>query len=209
MSEEKQVSNEFRIGFKSNPKDVISQCEKLLKEDKSKEVHLSAVANSIGELTTIVEILKLMIPGLSEKKEFSVISPRTSQKDKNAEKKKKRLYPRIEFILSFDEKKESSPTKITEEERAILINTLEKQKESFRKSKKSIRTIGQNRKWRNYSRRQRYSYAARRTSYNGKKTVYNNRRPFGKSLSKRKNNVKKVTGSRKNSGNKQASPVKN
>ena len=37
MSQEKQTSNEFRIGFKSNPKEVITQCEKLLKDDKVKE----------------------------------------------------------------------------------------------------------------------------------------------------------------------------
>ena len=137
MSQEKQLPNEFRIGFKSNPKDVITQCEKILKEDKTKEVHLSAVANSIGELTIIVEILKSMIPCLSQKKILSVISPRSKEKDKKPEDKPKKLFPRIEFILSIDEKDKNNdncPAKITEEERALLIDTLEKQKESFRKA---------------------------------------------------------------------------
>ena len=95
MSQEKQLPNEFRIGFKSNPKDVITQCEKILKEDKTKEVHLSAVANSIGELTIIVEILKSMIPCLSQKKILSVISPRSKEKDKKPEDKPKSFFQEL------------------------------------------------------------------------------------------------------------------
>lgn len=210
MSQEKQFPNEFRIGFKSNPKDVITQCEKILKEDKTKEVHLSAVANSIGELTIIVEILKSMIPCLSQKKILSVISPRSKEKDKKPEDKPKKLFPRIEFILSIDEKDKNNdncPAKITEEERALLIDTLEKQKESFRKSRKSMKTLRKYRRWRTYSRKGRYSRPIRRNIYNRKK-VNNTRRPFSKPPRGRNVNVKK-TGSRKESRNKQASPVKN
>lgn len=211
MSQEKQTSNEFRIGFKSNPKEVITQCEKLLKGDKVKEIHLSAVANSIGELTTITEILKLIIPGLSQKKLFSVISPRSSEKDKKPDKKSKRLYPRLEFILSIDEKDNQidSPSKISEDEISLLIDSLEKQKESYRKTRKSRRALNNSRRWRTYSRRPKYSNPNRRTSYGKKKVGYSYRRPFGRSPNGRKSVVKKAGGSRKNSGNKQVSPVKN
>lgn len=209
MSQEKQLSNEFRIGIKSSPKYVITQCEKLLKEDKSKEIQLSAVGHSIGELTIISEILKSMIPQLSKKMLFSVISSKPSEKDKKIENKTRRLYPRLEIVLSVDEKdKEDSPIKITEEERTLLIETLEKQKEYYRKSRKSRRPLRNRRRWKNYSRKPRYQNSIRRNSYNKKKIAYN-RRPFGKSPNGRRSNVKKTNGSRKNSGNKPASPVKN
>lgn len=212
MSQEKQLTNEFKIGFKSNPKDIITQCEKLFKEDKSKEVHLSAVANSIGELTIITEILKLMIPGLVQKKILSVIPPRSKEKEKKDQNKPKKLYPRIEFILSIDKKdknNDDSPSKITEEERTLLINTLENQKESFRKSRKSMRTLRNYRKWRTNSRSLRFSKPSRRISYNRKKVGNNIRRPFGKPSRGRKMNVKKINGGWKESGSKQDSTVKN
>ena len=211
MSQEEQASNEFRIGFNSKPKEVITKCEKLLKDDKAKEIHLSAVANSIGELTIITEILKLVIPGLSQKNLFSVISPRSSEKDKMPDKKSKRLYPRIEFILSIDEKDKQidSPSKISEDEISLLIDSLEKQKESYRKSRKSKRALNNTRRWRTYSRRPRYSNPNRRTSYGKKKAIYSYRRPLVRNPNGRKSVVKKAGGSRKNSGNKPASPVKN
>ncbi len=215
MSEDKKPSNEFRIGFKSNPKDVISQCEKLLKENKIKELHLSAVANSIGELSIIVEILKSNFPNLFQKNIFSVITPRSNGNEKKAELKKKKLYPRLEIILSTEKivQKEESPTKITEEERQLLIETIDKQKESFRKLRKNQNPFRRNRRWRRFSKRpgKSYSYSAKRTTFNGKKARFNARRPFGKAPIRRKNNVKKPNSSsgRKSSVNKQASPVKN
>ena len=38
--EAKAPSNEIRVGNRSKPKDLIAQCEKLLKEDKLKEIQL-------------------------------------------------------------------------------------------------------------------------------------------------------------------------
>ena len=211
MSQEEQASNEFKIGFKSNPKEVITKCEKLLKDDKVKEIHLSAVANSIGELTIIAEILKIIIPGLSQKKLFSAISPRSNEKDKKPDQKPKRLYPKLEFILFIDEKDKQidSAPKISEEEISLLIDSLEKQKESYRKSRKSMRSLKNGRRWRPYSRRPRFSNPKRRASYGKKKAGYNYRKPFGRSPNGKKSVVKKAGGSRKNSGNKQTFPVKN
>lgn len=211
MSQEKQPSNEFRIGFKSNPKDVITKCEKLFKDDKSKEVHISAVSNSIGELSIIAEILKSMIPGLRQKNIFSAISPRSKDSDKKSKKKSKKLYPRLEIILSIDEKDNNggSPSKIEESERMLLIDTLEKQKEKFRKIRKSRKIVKNNARWKSFSRRPRHLNPIRINSYGKKKIGYNQRRTFGKSPNGRKSVVKKTSGSKKNNGNKQASPVKN
>ena len=56
MSEESKVSNEIRVGLRTKPKDIISQCQKLIKEEKIKELHLSAVGNTIGNLNCQVYI---------------------------------------------------------------------------------------------------------------------------------------------------------
>ena len=141
MSEDKRPENEFRIGFKSNPKEVITQCEKLLKDDKFKEIHLSAISSSIGEISIIAEILKYTFPNLSQKNVFSVIASPSTEKKKKSEENKKKLYPRLEIILTLGDKKEEPATKITEEEIKILIDTLEKQKESYRKSRNSKKSL--------------------------------------------------------------------
>lgn len=209
MSEDKRPANEFRIGFKSNPKEVITQCEKLLKDDKFKEIHLSAISSSIGEISIIAEILKYTFPNLSQINVFSVITPPSTEKKKKADENKKKLYPRLEIILTLGDKKEEPATKITEEEIKILIDTLEKQKESYRKSRNSKKAFRRIRRWRTYSRKKRYSYSPKKNNFTAKRTGFFNRRPFGKSPIRGRNNVNKSMGIRKDSGNKQAASVKN
>ena len=209
MSEDKKPSNEFRIGFRSNPKEIITQCEKLLKDDKVKEIHLTAISSAIGEISTISEILKYMFPNLSQKNVFSVITPPPSQKKKKAEENAKKLYPRLEIVLTIGEKKEDSSTNITQEQIKLLIDTLEKQKESFRKSRNSKKSLRRNRRWRTFPRKKRYSYSTKRSNFNAKRTGFINRRPFGKSPIRGRNNVNKTNGNRKISGNKQAASAKN
>lgn len=106
MSEDKKSSNEFRIGFKSNPKEVITECVNILKNDKNKELHLLAISSSIGEISIISEILKSIFPNLSQKNVFSVIYPFSKKKERN-EEYKNRLYPKLEIILSLGEKKKT------------------------------------------------------------------------------------------------------
>ena len=91
-------NNEIRVGNRSKPKELIAQCEKLLKEDKLKEIHLTAVGNSIGDLIIAVEILKSSNPGLFQQSIFSTIGhlQRIPQKTKT---KKKRTKSLKSFIL--------------------------------------------------------------------------------------------------------------
>ena len=107
MSQDKEVANEIRIGITSKPKDIISKCEKLLKEDKVKDLHLSAVGNSIGELVIYVEILKSIFPKLSQKSVFSTITPAPSKKEKKTDDKTQKLLPKLEVIVSTEKEKES------------------------------------------------------------------------------------------------------
>lgn len=211
MTEEKAPSNEFKIGYKSRPKEVITQCEKLLKDEKVKDVRLSAVSNSIGELVITVEILKSIFPNLQQQNIFTTIAPRSIEKEKPQEKEAKpqKLFPRLEIILSNgkeEEKKENIPS-ITEEERKILIETLDNKKDAFtkmRKMRKFRKPFRNNRGWGYNGRRRRYAYSANKNGYNNRRRVgFNYRRPFGRTVNDgKKNNFRRYNPAWRNNGNK-------
>ena len=238
-TENKVSSNEIRIGNRTKPKDLIAQCEKLLKEEKLKEIHLSAVGNSIGDLIIAVEIIKSANPGLFQQNIFSTIGPRVpknpnpeKEKDKEKEKEKEnekpqKLYPHLEVVLSCEKIELAEVPKISEEERKILIETLDKQKIAFNKQKK-FRSFRRRRNFRYRFRRQRFASAVRRNmnnrfnrnkgrnrSYNMNprrrpRPIFNNRNnnrrmyvnsPAGRRFNNNKNPVNSA--SRKQSGNKE------
>jgi len=180
MSEATEVkvpNNEIRVGNRTKPKDLITQCEKLLNEDKLKEIHLTAVGNSIGDLIIAVEILKSSNPSLNQQTIFSTIGPRPpknankdADKDKDKEKEKEnekpqKLYPHLEIVLSCEKLEIKEAPKITEEERKILIETLDKQKANFKKQRKF-----------NFRRRRNFRYGYRRQRFaSSRRNVNNNR----------------------------------
>lgn len=206
MSEEKKPSNEIRIKFNSKQKDILAKCEKLLKDGNVKDLHLSAVSNTIADLMVTVEILKSKHPGLSQQSKFTTIPPRQNEKDKKdkkPEEKPSKLFPRLEIILTLNdekEKKEGSAAAITEEETNVLVETWDKKKDAFKKKKfkKSFRK--NNRRLAYNGRMKRYSYSAKKTGFNWRKPAYNNRKPYGKTPNGKK---VKFNAPRKNSGNKQ------
>ena len=214
MSEEKKVSNEIRIGLRTKPKEIISQCEKFIKEEKVKELHLSAVGNTIGNLVVAVEIVKSLFPDLHQSSEFSTIPARSieKEKDKKSDTKPQRLYPRLEIILSTEklpEKKEDSKSKITEEERTILIETLEKQKEAFTKIRRLRRNFINTRRRVFNGRRKNPPYSAKNRGYNNRRRTGFRGRQFVKSPNgARRNNPRKFNAQKNTSTNKQT-PVKN
>ena len=214
MTEEKKVSNEIRIGLRTKPKEIIAQCEKLIKEEKVKELHLSAVGNTIGNLVVAVEIVKSLFPNLHQSSEFSTIPARSLEKDKDKkpDTKPQRLYPRFEIILSTEklaEKKEGSQSKITEEERTILIETLEKQKEAFTKIRRLRRNFINTRRRVFNGRRKNAPYSAKNRGYNNRRrTGFRGRQFVKSSAGARRNNPRKFNAQKNTSTNKQT-PVKN
>jgi DNA-binding protein len=209
MSEEKKVSNEIRIGLRTKPKDVISQCQKLIKEEKVKELHLSAVGNTIGNLVVAVEIVKSIFPDLYQSSEFSTIPARINgkDKDKKPDSKPQKLYPRLEIILS-SEKKEGSKFTVNEEEKKILIDTLEKQKEAFTKIRKFRRNFRNARRRVFSGRRQKLSFSAKNSGFNKRRQFGYNRRTVVKSPTAKRNNIRKFNAPKNNNVAKQT-PVKN
>ena len=210
MSEEKKPNNEIRIQSRTKPKQVISQCEKLLKEDKVKELHLCGVGNAIGNVVIAAEIMKSYHPELFQQSVFSTIVPKSIEKDKEKkmETKNQKLFPKLEIILSTEkpnEKKESTAQKITEEERKILIETLDNQRGTF--FRRNFRRPFRNNRRRGYPAargNQRYAYSAKRTGYFNRRPGYNNRRPYGKNPINRKTNMRQFNGKRTNSVNRPA-----
>jgi len=208
MSEDKNktISNDIRISFRSKIKKIITQSEKLLKEEKVKDLHLSAVGNSIGNLVIASEILKSLHPELFQKSIFSAISlTNEKNKDKNKDQKTEKLFPRLEIIFTIEkpqEKKEEIKP-ITEEERKALIENYDSQKKAFLKNRRFRRRPFNNRRWGYARRNQRYAYSAQRTNYGWRRPGFNlNRKPFGKSpIRGRNNTLRKFNGSRKNSAN--------
>lgn len=239
VKEEVKIPEEIRVGNRTKPKDLIAQCEKLLKDDKAKEINLTAVGSSISDLIIAVEILKSANPGLYQQNIFSTIGPRTaSDKDKDKDKEKdkekdnkekpQRLYPHLKVVLSFEKIEGKEIPKISEEERKILIDTMDKQKEVIKYQRRFNSFRARRRRRRNFGfrnrRRQMFLNPVRRNNGGGYRNVRNNnrrnvnnmfmrkrppfmnrnnnRRMFVKSPAGRRLNDTKKTASRKESGNK-------
>ena len=215
-------TNEIRVGNRSKPKELIAQCEKLLKEDKLKEIHLTAVGNSIGDLIIAVEILKSSNPGLFQQSIFSTIGPRSPKnppKDKDKEKeneKPQKLYPHLEIVLSCEKIEPKEAPKISEEDRKILLDTLDKQKANYNKQKKFNSFRRRRRNARFGYRRQRFALSARRNvnnrfNRNGRNWSYNmnNRRRPRPGYNNRNNRrvFQNNQGGRRFNNNKASNPV--
>ena len=207
MSESTKPNNELRISFRSKPKQIISQCEKLLKEEKVKDLHLSAIGNTIGNLVITAEIFKQIHPELFIQSIFSI----NKDAKKSPDQKTPKLLPKLEIIFATEkpaEKKEDPDPKMSEEDRNALLDTLDKQKDAFLKNRRFWRRRNlnaNNRRWRRFGRRnQRYAFSAKRTGFGWKRPAFNNRnvrRPFAKPPVGRRNNLRKFNGNRKNSAN--------
>ena len=205
MSENKKPNNEVRISIRSKPKQIISQCEKLLKEEKVKDLHLSAMGFSIGNLVITTEIFKQIHPELFMQSIFSI----NKDEKKNPDQKTQKLLPKLEIIFTTEkpaEKKEGSHPKLSEEDRNALMDSLDKHAFYNNRGYRRRRNFS-NRRWRynNGRRNQRYAFSAKRTDFGWRRPVFNNRnvrRPYGKPPVGRKNNLRKFNRSRNNSGNK-------
>ena len=110
MSESPKQTNEIRIAFRAKISVLIAQCEKLIKDEKFKDLHLSALGNSIGNLVVISEILKSMYPDLFQKSIFSLISLSNEKgKDKKPDKENKKTFPRLEVIITKEKPADTLP----------------------------------------------------------------------------------------------------
>ena len=134
--ENKKEDNDIRIGMKSRQRYVIKYASSIMKEKNYKELKFSAVGGSIGKLLDIVEVLKVLIPGLYQQNRITSVSYQTL--DSNSKVLNQKLYPKLEVILSTEEfknKNEGTQTKMDEKTRKNIEEIMDKRKEEREKNK--------------------------------------------------------------------------
>lgn len=127
--------NDIRIGFRSRAGNVISYCEKLLKENNIKTLNFSAVGGSIGTLVNVVEVLKMTTAGFYQTNRIATISYQSVEEGGNVQNQ--RLYPKLEVILSLEKpttQTEGSQGPLTDEERKMLLEVRDKRREERNKA---------------------------------------------------------------------------
>ena len=142
----KKAENDIRIGMKSRPKFVIKYATSIMKEKKYKELKFSAVGGSIGKLVQTVEILKALIPDLYQQNRITSVAYQTV--DSNKTLLNQRLYPKLEVVLSteqFKEKNEGTQDKLSEKDRKLFEETMNKKREEREKNRGTGRGRGRGR----------------------------------------------------------------
>ena len=99
----KKEPNDIRIGMSSRPRNVIKYATSVMDEQKLTELKFSAVGGSIGRLLDIVEVLKVLKPGLYQQNRITSVAYQTV--DSNQKLLTQKLYPKLEVILSKEEPK--------------------------------------------------------------------------------------------------------
>ena len=125
----------IRIGFDSKKKEVISYCKNILTSNNCKGLKFSAVGDSIGKLVDIVELLKILIPGLYQVNKLATVKYEENNNINANNKPKTRLFPKMEVKLILvmpTEITNGFQNKLSEEERKKLLNVYLKQKERER-----------------------------------------------------------------------------
>ena len=133
-TENKKADNDIRIGMKSRQRYVIKYASSIMKEKNYKELKFSAVGGSIGKLLDIVEVLKILIPGLYQQNRITSVAYQTV--DSNSTVINQRLYPKLEVILStedFKSKNEGTQGKLDEKKRKELEDVLTRRRQEREK----------------------------------------------------------------------------
>ena len=136
QKDNKKEPNDIRIGMNSRPRNVIKYSTSVMDEKKLKELKFSAVGGSIGRLLDIVEVLKVLKPGLYQQNRITSVAYQTV--DSNNTLLNQRLYPKLEVILSTEEPKnktEGYQGQLDEETRKQIEKVMNEKKERVEKNR--------------------------------------------------------------------------
>ena len=136
QKDNKKAPNDIRIGMNSRPRYVIKYATSVMDEQKLSELKFSAVGGSIGRLLDIVEVLKVLKPGLYQQNRITSVAYQTV--DSNNTLLNQRLYPKLEVVLSKEEPKsktEGFQGKMDEEKRKDIEKIMNERKEQIEKNK--------------------------------------------------------------------------
>ena len=134
--ETKKEPNDIRIGMNSRPRNVIKYATSVMDEKKLTEVRFSAVGGSIGRLLDIVEVFKILKPGLYQQNKITSVAYQTI--DSHNVLLQQRLFPKLEVVLSKEEpqnKTEGYQGKMDEKERKEIETIMNKRKEEREKNR--------------------------------------------------------------------------
>ena len=92
QKDKQKAPNDIRIGMNSRPRYVIKYATSVMDEQKLSELKFSAVGGSIGRLLDIVEVLKVLKPGLYQQNRITSVAYQTV--DSNNTLLNQRLYPK-------------------------------------------------------------------------------------------------------------------
>ena len=132
----KKEPNDIRIGMRTRPRNVIKYSTSVMDELKLTELKFSAVGGSIGRLLDIVEVLKVLKPGLYQQNRITSVAYQTV--DSNNKLLTQKLYPKLEVVLSKEE-----PKNKTEGYQGQMDENERKQIESIKNKKKEEREKNQ------------------------------------------------------------------
>ena len=136
QKDNKKEPNDIRIGMNSRPRNVIKYSTSVMDEKKLKELKFSAAGGSIGRLLDIVEVLKVLKPGLYQQNRITSVAYQTV--DSNNTLLNQRLYPKLEVILSTEEPKnktEGYQGQLDEETRKQIEKVMNEKKERVEKNR--------------------------------------------------------------------------
>ena len=136
QKDSKKAPNDIRIGMNSRPRYVIKYATSVMDEQKLSELKFSAVGGSIGRLLEIVEVLKVLKPGLYQLNRITSVAYQTV--DSNNTLLNQRLYPKLEVILSKEEPKnktEGYQGKLEEDKRKDIEKIMKERKERMEKNR--------------------------------------------------------------------------
>ncbi len=136
QKDNKKAPNDIRIGMNSRPRNVIKYATSVIEEQKLTELKFSAVGGSIGRLLDIVEVLKVLKPGLYQQNRITSVAYQTV--DSNNTLLNQRLYPKLEVVLSKDEpknKNEGFQGKMEEDKRKEIEKIMNERKERIEKNR--------------------------------------------------------------------------
>ena len=132
----KKEPNDIRIGIRTRPRNVIKYSTSVMDELKLTELKFSAVGGSIGRLLDIVEVLKVLKPGLYQQNRITSVAYQTVDSNNNLLTQK--LYPKLEVVLTKEEPKnktEGYQGQVDENERKQIENIMNKKKEEREKNR--------------------------------------------------------------------------
>ena len=116
--------NHIKVSFRSSCRALVNYAEKVLKEHNMRTLQFTAIGGAIGNLVRVVEILKVLHPGLYQNNTLGTVVHQTLENSKSVSE---RLYPKLEVEMTLD-----APTTTNEGSQGQISEELRQQIQNFK-----------------------------------------------------------------------------